>query len=70
MDRKSVAKQLRAEAAQLISAAELIEGSGKQRGRKPMSEETKAKMAEAQKRRWGKKAAKKRPAKKAEKPTE
>lgn len=64
MDRKQVAKELRAEADKLMQAAAMLEGSGgisSGKSRKPMSEETKAKMKAAQQARWAKT---KKPAKK------
>ena len=68
MDRKEVAKALRSEAEQLIRAAAMLEGGGEastRKARKPMSEETKAKMKASQQARW---ANTKKPAKKTAKP--
>lgn len=64
MDRKAMAKSLRDEAEKLMQAAAILEGGegSTRKARKPLSEETKAKMKAAQQARWQKT---KKPAKKA-----
>lgn len=71
MDRKEVAKQLREEAAQLVKAAEMLDGSatGKRRGRPPGAKAAKKPGRKAGAKRVGRPPGRK-PRKAAKKPAE